>query len=56
MAELKYYSLKIPIDPKGELHNRIKQSAEERGISFETALDEAVQVGICGQYGFVAQR
>lgn len=46
MADYKTYSVTILLENGGNLEKRIKRSAQERDISFESALQEAVDIGL----------
>ena len=46
MASYKTYTITILLEDDGSLEQRISRSANERGISFESALSEAVEIGL----------
>lgn len=46
MAEYKHYKVEILIEQGGDLEKKIQQSAQSRGITFQQALQEAVDIGI----------
>ena len=45
MAGYKTYTVKILLEDGSDLMQRIQKSADTRGISFQEALEEAVQIG-----------
>lgn len=46
MGKIQSYSVNIVLEEDGDLMHRIQASAEARGISFQTALEEAVNIGL----------
>lgn len=46
MGKIQSYTISIVLDTDSDLMRRIQASADERGISFRTALEEAVNIGL----------
>ena len=46
MGKIQFISVNIALEEDGELIRRIKASADARGISFETALEDVVNIGL----------
>lgn len=47
MAEkLKFYTVSIPLEKGGDIVRRLESIAEVRGTSFESILDDAVNIGL----------
>lgn len=46
MANYNTYSVKILLEKGSSLEERIRRSAQERGISFQAALEEVIKIGL----------
>lgn len=46
MGKIQSYNISIVLDSDSDLMRRIQASADEREISFRTALEEAVNIGL----------
>lgn len=46
MGSIKSFTVTIVLEEDGDLIRRLKKSAAARGIHFETALEEAVNIGL----------
>ena len=46
MAKFEHYKVEILIEEDSDLEKKIQQSAQLRGITFQQALQEAVNIGI----------
>ena len=46
MGKIKSFTVSIVLDEDSDLMRRIQDSADTRGISFRTALEEAINIGL----------
>lgn len=46
MSKIAFHTVSIALEEDGELMQRLQASAAARGISFETALEDAVNIGL----------